>query len=158
MPCVHVLPQPCMCTRTLKLDVGKARKVHKFMYASRMWVLHQLYVVLVHARRQEKIRIGVLNYCTISGLRSSMSVMSTVPIPLNSHCTQQNSHSCSCMECCTAGESLSLHYYTTGLDLTWPPLIYAGVCVIILLEHAFTGSSTLLFNLLLAQGMCSRVL
>ena len=24
------------------------------------------------------------------------------------------------MECCTAGESLSLHYYTTGLNLTWP--------------------------------------
>ena len=24
----------------------------------------------------------------------------------------------SCIECCTAGESLSLHYYTIGLDLT----------------------------------------
>ena len=30
----------------------------------------------------------------------------------------QTDHSCSCIECCTAGESLSLYYYTIGLDLT----------------------------------------
>ena len=42
----------------------------------------------------------------------------------------------------TAGESLSLHYYTTGLDSAWPPLIYAGVCDIILQERVYKQFNT----------------
>ena len=30
----------------------------------------------------------------------------------------QTGHSCSCIECCTAGESLTLHQHAIGLDLT----------------------------------------
>ena len=98
-------------------------------------------------------QIGVLNCCTnlATAFRQDdvdkVVIISVVHVAKVGVMYTQTGHSYSSLECCTAGESLSLHYYTTEQDHHSFMRLFATLFY----QNAFVWNSTLLSNLLLPQ-------